>query len=166
MINDMDKITDTIYLGNINSANIDNLKKENIKKVLTVIDNRIPLYKKDHNINHKIISVADLPTANIIKYFGESLRFIEGDEKILIHCIAGQSRSATIVIAFIMWKQKLSYEEAFKLVNQKRSVAFPNFGFREQLQIFEKLLKDNEFDINQINFHSIEKHGKSPYFEW
>ena len=162
----MDKITDNIYLGDINSANIDNLKKQNIKKVLTVIDNRCPHYKKGDNINHKIISVSDFPTTNIIKYFGESLRFIEGDEKILIHCIAGQSRSATVAIAYIMWKQKLSYEDAFNLVNQKRTVAFPNFGFREQLKIFEKLLKDNEYDINQINFYTIKKHGKSEYFEW
>ena len=34
----MDQITDNIYLGDINAANINNLKKENITKVLTVTD--------------------------------------------------------------------------------------------------------------------------------
>ena len=151
----MDQITDNIYLGDINAANINNLKKENITKVLTVTDNRAPHYRKEDKINQRIIKVADTMATNIIKHFGESLRFIEGDDKILIHCIAGQSRSATIVIAFIMWKQKLSFEEAFNLVNGKRKVVNPNFGFIAQLKIFEKLLIDNEYDINQINFYKI-----------
>ena len=151
----MDQITDNIYLGDIDAANINNLKKENISKVLSVTDNRAPHYRKDDKINHKIIKVADALTTNIIKHFGECLRFIEGDDKILIHCIAGQSRSATIVIAFIMWKQKMSFEEAFNLVNGKRKMANPNYGFIAQLKIFEKLLMDNEYDINQINFYTI-----------
>ena len=151
----MDQITDNIYLGDIDAANINNLKKENISKVLSVTDSRAPHYRKDDKINHKIIKVADALTTNIIKHFGECLRFIEGDDKILIHCIAGQSRSATIVIAFIMWKQKLSFEEAFNLVNGKRKMANPNYGFIAQLKIFEKLLMDNEYDINQINFYTI-----------
>ena len=151
----MDQITDNIYLGDIDAANINNLKKENISKVLSVTDNRAPHYRKDDKINHKIIKVADSLTTNIIKHFGECLRFIEGDDKILIHCKSGQSRSATIVIAFIMWKQKLSFEESFNLVNGKRKVANPNFGFIAQLKIFEKLLMDNEYDINKINFSTI-----------
>ena len=151
----MDQITDNIYLGDINAAHINNLKKENISKVLTVTDNRAPHYNKEDKINQRIIKVSDTMGTNIIKHFGECLRFIEGDDKILIHCIAGQSRSATIVIAFIMWKQKLSFEEAFNLVNGKRKVVNPNFGFIAQLKIFEKLLIDNEYDINQINFYKI-----------
>ena len=151
----MDQITDNIYLGDIDAANINNLKKENISKVLSVTDSRAPHYRKDDKINQKIIKVADSLSTNIIKYFGESLRFIEGDDKILIHCKSGQSRSATIVIAFIMWKQKLSFEESFNLVNGKRKVANPNFGFIAQLKIFEKLLMDNEYDINKINFSTI-----------
>ena len=151
----MDQITDNIYLGNIDSANINNLKKENISKVLSVTNNRAPHFRKDDKINQKIIKVADTLSTNIIKHFGECLRFIEGDDKILIHCIAGQSRSASIVIAFIMWKQKLSYEEAFNLVNGKRKVVNPNFGFIAQLKIFEQLLMDNEYDINQINFNNV-----------
>ena len=151
----MDQITDNIYLGDIDAANINNLKKENISKVLSVTDSRAPHYRKDDKINQKIIKVADSLSTNIIKHFGESLRFIEGDDKILIHCKSGQSRSATIVIAFIMWKQKLSFEESFNLVNGKRKVANPNFGFITQLKIFEKLFMDNEYDINKINFSTI-----------
>ena len=38
-LNDMDQITDSIWLGNLNSAlNINKLKKEEIKKILTISD--------------------------------------------------------------------------------------------------------------------------------
>ena len=165
--NNISQITDTIWLGDYNSAkNINNLKKVNIKKVLCLLNNNFPIYSKDDNINQKIIKVSDVPTANIIKYFGESLNFINGNDNTLIHCMAGASRSATIVIAYIMWKEKITFENAFNLVNQKRSAAFPNFGFRKQLKIFENLLKNNNYDINKIDFNNIKKYGKSIYFEW
>ena len=164
---DINKITCNIWLGNYNSAkNISYLKKENINKVLCLMNYNFPIYSKDDNINQKIIKVSDVPTANIIKYFGESLNFIDGKDNTLIHCMAGASRSATIVIAYIMWKEKMPFENALNFVNQKRLVAFPNFGFREQLKIFEKLLKENNYDINKIDFNNIKKHGKSIYFEW
>jgi len=38
-LNDMDQITDSIWLGNLTSAlNINKLKKEQIKKILTISD--------------------------------------------------------------------------------------------------------------------------------
>ena len=49
----MDQITDNIYLGDIDAANINNLKKENINKVLSVTDSRAPHYRKDDKINQK-----------------------------------------------------------------------------------------------------------------
>ena len=54
----------------------------------------------------------------------------------------------------------LNYEEAFNFVNQKRPSALPNDGFIKQLKIFEKLLKDNEYDIEQINFYAIENYER------
>ena len=165
--NDMDQITDNLWLGNYKSANnTQNLKSKNINKILCVMTEKFPIYNKYDNLNQKIIKVSDIPTANIIKYFGESINFIEGNNNVLVHCMQGASRSATIVIAYIMWKQKLSFENAFNFVNKKRPVAFPNFGFREQLKIFDKLLIENKNDLNKIDFNNIKKHGKSEYFEW
>ena len=90
MRNEKDQITDNIWLGDITAANdISSLKALNINKVLSVTDNRAPHYKKEDNINHRIIKVADLSASNIIKHFGECLRFMKGKENILVHCIAG-----------------------------------------------------------------------------
>ena len=155
-INDMDQITNNIWLGNYSSAsNIDNLKNQGINNILCVMDTRPPAYKKEDNMNQKIINVADSPVQNIIRYFGESLSFIEGKDKILVHCMAGASRSATVVIAYIMWKEKKSFEEALGIVSKKRPCAFPNIGFRKQLKEFEKKLMENNYDLNRINFKEI-----------
>ena len=137
------------------STNITMLKNKGIKKVLTVMDyNWGPHY--DQDFIHKKYEIDDSCRQNIIQYFGECLNFIKGNEKILVHCMAGVSRSATIVIAYLMWNQKLKFEEALKKVKEKRPIVDPNEGFVKQLEIFEKYLINNDYDIDKIKFKEIE----------
>ena len=153
--NEMDQITDTIYLGNFEaSRNKKNLKSEGIRKVLSIMD-YAPQFGLEDNITQKIIEVIDTPTTNIIQYFGECLHFMEGKEKVLVHCWSGASRSSTIVIAYVMWKWKLSAEDAMNYVFLKRTGILPNPGFKQQLKLFEKLLRDNQYDIDRIDFYFI-----------
>ena len=152
----MDKITENVWLGNIEAAiNINNLKKEGITKVLCLMDYGATTYAEEDKLNQKIFEISDIPTQNIIKYFGKCFDFIKGNEKILVHCMAGASRSATVVIAYVMWSQKKSYDEAYKMVSEKRSCIFPNDGFKDQLKMFEKLLTENDYDLNKIDFDNI-----------
>jgi hypothetical protein len=58
---------------------------------------------------------------------------------VLVHCQAGISRSATIVIAYCMWKERLSADAATALVSAARSAIWPNMGFKTQLREFERL---------------------------
>ena len=109
-------------------------------------------YKKEDGFIHKTIDVIDMDYENIIQYFGECLNFIKGNEKTLVHYGAGVSRSATIVIAYIMWTKKMKYEEAFRFVKKKRNNVHPNSGFIEQLKIFENILIENDYDIDKIDF--------------
>ena len=153
----MDKITENLYLGSVAAAeDIDNLKKLGIKKVLSLLEFfHFPKYKKEDNIIHKKIEIRDFDTENIIKYFGECLKFIEGDDKILVHCMVGSSRSASFVIVYIMWNKKMSFKEAFEYVKSKRKTILPNPGFSEQLELFEKELIEKNYDIDKINFSQI-----------
>ena len=57
---------------------------------------------------------------------------------VYVHCGGGVSRSATIVIAFIMKKYRISYIDALRRVYKKRKV-FPNDGFEEQLKLYEQM---------------------------
>ena len=165
-LNDIDQITETIWLGNMNSAlNINNLKKEGIKKILTIADSPPEINDEKSFFIKKMVKVADFPNRNIIKYFGECLNFMNGEEKTLVHCRIGTSRSATIVIAYLMWKQNIKYEEAYNYVKNKRKRIGPNSGFKEKLKIFENLLIQNNYDISKIDFNNIEHCGSSEYFE-
>ena len=69
--------------------------------------------------------------------------------------MAGASRSATIVIAYLMQIKRWKFNEALAFAKKKRPIVFPNDGFKEQLKMFEKLLEDNDYDIDKINFKEI-----------
>jgi Leucine-rich repeat (LRR) protein len=59
---------------------------------------------------------------------------------LFVHCQAGASRSATIVIALIMRLKGWSLRRALLHVKGRRSVVAPNMGFLSQLQRFEVTL--------------------------
>lgn len=51
----------------------------------------------------------------------------------LVHCQAGVSRSASVVIAFIIKKFKVDFTEALSFVQSKRKAVNPNQGFQLSL---------------------------------
>ncbi|XP_042303626.1 dual specificity protein phosphatase 4 [Sceloporus undulatus] len=57
--------------------------------------------------------------------------------RVLVHCHAGISRSATICLAYLIMKKRVKLEEAFEFVKQRRSIISPNFSFMGQLLQFE-----------------------------
>ena len=162
--NDIDEIIDNIWLGNCSSAeNVKDLKDKGIKKILTVMDQTGPEYKEEDGFIHKKYEIRDFEDQNIIQYFGECLKFMKGEEKILVHCWAGSSRSATIVIAYLMWTKKMSFNDALNFVHEKREIVYPKPGFQEQLELFEKELKENNYDIDKIKFDEIKWEPKNYY---
>ena len=150
----MDKITDKVYLGDcIGAEDEGRLKQNNIKRVLSCMGHLSPVYN-DKSIQQKIIELNDSPETNIIQYFKDSIKFIEDSDKVFVHCFAGVSRSATLVIAYFMWKNKKSYKETLEFVDKHRMVG-PNLGFRKQLLILEEKLKEANYDLDKIDFNSI-----------
>ena len=62
----------------------------------------------------------------------------------LIRCREGRSRSAYILIAYLIKYDDKSYEESIHYVQLKRPIVKPNPGFVKQLKQYERLLKDNK----------------------
>ena len=153
----IDKITDRIYLGGLNGAmDFNYLSKEKITHVLSIVDIKCK-YPDNLNITHKIISVEDDKNSNLLHYFKECIEFIESADKIFIHCMCGVSRSPSIVIAYLLWKTHCSYYDAYYFVKNRRRFIYPNEGFVEQLKLFEKLLKEKNYDLNKIDWNVFEK---------
>ena len=150
----MDQISDKVFLGNLLSAqDEENLIKNNIKRVLSCHGCFSPKYQ-DKSITQKIFDLNDAPKTNIIKYFKEAIKFIDESEKVLVHCLGGISRSATIVIAYFMWKNRITFEESFNLVLEHRTVG-PNNGFINQLLIFQDKLKESNYDLDKVNLNDV-----------
>ncbi|XP_068162620.1 dual specificity protein phosphatase 16 [Antennarius striatus] len=91
------------------------------------------------------VPVNDSFSDKILPWLDQSLEFIEeakaSNSRVLVHCLAGISRSATIAIAYIMKRMDLSLDEAYRFVKEKRPTISPNFNFLGQLLDFEKKIK-------------------------
>jgi protein-tyrosine phosphatase len=70
---------------------------------------------------------------------------------VYVHCAAGVSRSASVVIAFLMKEFKMKFQEAFDFVKERRPQIMPNSNFRSQLEIFEKELAEQGHYENITN---------------
>ena len=88
--------------------------------------------------------VQDSDGADIMPFFDQSFLFIEEaisqNHSVLVHCQQGISRSATIVVAYLMRKHNLNLQTAYVMVKQARPVVKPKPNFLKQLLAFEKKL--------------------------
>ncbi|GCB76610.1 hypothetical protein scyTo_0018357 [Scyliorhinus torazame] len=64
---------------------------------------------------------------------------LENGGKVLLHGNAGISRSAALVIAYIMETFGVKYRDAFTYVQERRFCINPNAGFVHQLQEYEAI---------------------------
>lgn len=132
-----------LYLGTEwNASNYDSLIRDRVTHILNVsseVDNFFPDSFKYLNIR-----VIDIEETDLLKEFDRSNKFIqeakEQGSSCLVHCKMGVSRSASIVLAYLMKESNLSFNEAFTFAKQKRSCINPNMGFREQLLTYESIL--------------------------
>ena len=85
------------------------------------------------DLKYKVIPAMDVPWENLTKYFASASKFIKNalamGGTVFVHCYAGVSRGASIVIAYLMQEHKMSMFEAMQLVKAKRPIVFPNAGF-------------------------------------
>lgn len=116
---------------------------------VTHVVSAIPANKQDEldylkaDFQTCFLALDDRIDADIASQFGVYFRFVEtalgadGKNKVLVHCEAGVSRSATLVIAWLMKQQGMCFFDAFSAVKARRARALPNIGFASQLQRFE-----------------------------
>ncbi|XP_044273300.1 dual specificity protein phosphatase 2 [Varanus komodoensis] len=129
-----------LFLGSCHhSSNREVLESLGITAVLNV-SSSCPNYFEGQFL-YKSIPVEDNHMAEISVWFQEAINFIDAVKssggRVLLHCQAGVSRSATICLAYLIQSRRVRLEEAFDFVKQRRGVISPNFGFMGQLLQFE-----------------------------
>ena len=60
---------------------------------------------------------------------------------VLIHCLAGVSRSVTVTIAYLISALNMTLNEAYDFVKQRKPSVNPNLNFMGQLLEFERQLR-------------------------
>lgn len=120
-----------LYIGSQDCTMNDVLEKYNIENVLSVgIDAEV-------NVRHKFVPCLDLPETDIKQLLLECLPYVHDSvcrgENVLVHCNAGVSRTSAVAIAYLMQYRHMAFEDAYRLVKEKRPAIQPNDGFKKQL---------------------------------
>ena len=127
-------IIDNLYLGDFRAAdNLNILKENNITHIINCafnLPNKFP-----NEIIYKRLDLRDEPNQPIIEQMKEAYKFIKenNDKNIFVHCVFGKSRSASVIIFYIMNEQKIDFNSAKNFVKNIRSIVDPNKGFEDEL---------------------------------
>eukprot|EP01122_Echinamoeba_exundans_P011738 TRINITY_DN4776_c0_g1_i1.p1 TRINITY_DN4776_c0_g1~~TRINITY_DN4776_c0_g1_i1.p1 ORF type:complete len:355 (-),score=57.65 TRINITY_DN4776_c0_g1_i1:69-1133(-) len=131
-----------LYIGSMAAAkNLSRLKELGITHVVTIAAGPASF---PGDFDYLLIDIGDAPWEDIKQYFPNIISFIENcldnGGKVLVHCVVGASRSATAVIAYLMKKQGMRYDDALKFLRKKRPFVWPNLGFQQQLIAYDEEL--------------------------
>lgn len=137
-----DEVVTGLYISSANVArNKALLQKLKITHVLTVAGIN-PVYPND--FTYKIVNVLDSSDTNLVPLFDECHKFIDqgltSGGGVLVHCAAGISRSATVIISYLMKSRKMKFEQAYEFLKARRQIICPNRAFQLQLQEYEQIL--------------------------
>lgn len=141
----VDNILPRLYMGGNSSSGTRQLVYYNIEVVVNCTR-----YERNYidGIENMFLDLDDTTEQNIQKHFELIYKFIEesiiAGKNVLVHCFRGISRSATIVIMYVMRKKNMTFDEAFAFVKKKRSCIYPNKGFISQLKKFEIKLENKK----------------------
>lgn len=150
----MDEIEKGLFLGNLTSAtNMETLKSHKITHILTLDSVPLPSHVQQVSfLTTKYVQISDMPKEDILHHLDQCTEFIgsalDKGENILVHCYFGVSRSSTAVIAYMMKKHNLEYQQAYEIVKSKRKFVHPNSGFVNQLKLYRRMgcTIDPQFD--------------------
>ncbi|XP_036670977.1 dual specificity protein phosphatase Mpk3 [Drosophila suzukii] len=135
-----------LFLGNAShSCDSNALQKYNIKYVLNVTPDLPNEFEKSGIIKYLQIPITDHYSQDLAMHFPDAIQFIEearsANSAVLVHCLAGVSRSVTVTLAYLMHTRGLSLNDAFMMVRDRKPDVSPNFHFMQQLQSFESQLR-------------------------
>lgn len=87
------------------------------------------------------VDLLDDGTDNLLPHLNRCFAFLDeafhAHGRVLVHCLAGQSRSASIVTAYLMRTWHLPFSLALQIFKATYPHASPAENFCEQLQVFE-----------------------------
>jgi dual specificity phosphatase 12 len=182
-----------LYIGGLYALyQTDLIRAAGITHVLSVIDYDPSLKERfpDLELKHLHIRADDHPNENLLQHFEEVVSWMDdalkkvgktaedltsiskeddgnGGGGVFVHCAMGKSRSATLVVAYLMWKYKIDPKVALDQLCEGRPVCDPNPGFKEQLEVWEEMCRKESAEERKKVYEGWEKtRFTGEYWEW
>jgi len=164
----MSEIEPGLFLGNLKSCYYRPLLETNgINAIVSLTNTNLPAWASTRQYipedRHKWLLCQDSSTQDLLIHMDHVCEFIdrmlqsESPGAVLVHCKYGVSRSPTIVIAYLMRKRGLKFEDALAMVKEKRKVR-PSANFVKQLQIWEQvgheIWEDSETKVPKAEYQA------------
>ncbi|XP_051135642.1 dual specificity protein phosphatase PHS1 isoform X2 [Andrographis paniculata] len=140
-------ISSNLFIGGALAArSVNTLQLLGITHILCLCSNEIG--QEDSQFpdlfEYKNFSICDNEDSNISSIFQEAHDFIDHVEqiggKVLVHCFEGKSRSATLILAYLMLRKNFTLLQAWNALKRAHRRAQPNDGFaRILLDLDQKL---------------------------
>ncbi|NXW63854.1 DS13B phosphatase, partial [Eurystomus gularis] len=155
--NHVDQVWPNIYLGDAWAARSKTtLQSLNITHILNAADGPYSIntgakYYEDLQIEYYGVEAFDDPSFDLSSFFYDAANFIgkalnTSGGKVFVHCAMGVSRSASLVLAFLMIHENMTLVDALKTVSAHRDIC-PNSGFLSQLRDLDIKLNEERKGI-------------------
>lgn len=135
-------ILPNLFLGpERSSVDIERLNGLGITKILVVSDSSFIYFPEEKSLRYKRIEIKDEPGVSLEPHLQGAFDFLSGpeNERSLVHCVSGMSRSAAVVVAYIMRTKGWGFQKSLEFVKLRRPYVCLNPGFEKQIKRLELL---------------------------
>lgn len=138
-------LQDLLFLGNRDNAlDLDMLQSLKISHIVSVlcatdgIEAEVAGVAQALGATRLLLDITDTEGENIVVHFSHAFDFLEASRRaggrILVHCVAGRSRSPSLVLGYLMYQRSMRLDDAYDFLKEKRPCIAPNTTFWEQLR--------------------------------
>ncbi|KAI0280849.1 protein-tyrosine phosphatase-like protein [Russula aff. rugulosa BPL654] len=145
-----DEVLPRLYLSDLYIARDEaQLTSLGITHVVSVIE-RAPTLPHTQSLRTLHIPLSDNADQDILTHLPVTTSFISNalaedpNSRVLVHCLMGISRSATVVCAYLIATMRMTPDDALAAVREKRGFVSPNIGFLRQLEEYAIRLHGGE----------------------
>ena len=146
-------ITDFLWLSSANSALDESVVGDlGITHIVNATNRCVPNMYEKNGVAYLNVDIDDDESASISSHFKSVEEFLNtaqsssttlNPSRCLVHCMVGVSRSATLVIAYLMLRSSSpSLREIFNDVKSRREIIAPNPRFARELMQLELELNE------------------------